>query len=352
MGKTCISGVAIKGICSAVPKKVVKTDAVNSVFSEKELRKFIKTTGIKERRFVEDDVCASDLGFYAANKLIEDLDIDKNSINAIVFLSQTPDYKIPFTSNILQEKLGLSTEIFTYDINAGCAGYISGLAFCMSLAKMDNIDKVLLITAETMSKILSKKDRSTSLMFGDGAAATLIEKDKSAAPVFISLNSDGKGSSVIQIPDGGCRNPISTQSLDNQEYEDGSIRNNTQLMMNGGEVFDFTMRVVAKNIAETLDFSGFRKGEMSSYVLHQSNKFIINLIGNELGLDKERLVINIDRFGNTSSVSIPLAITSDLKGEIEQTDKNLLLSGYGAGLTYGSAIINCKKLEYLKLIEV
>ena len=344
-------GVEIKAITACVPKRKILNDSFGELLSPKELRTFEKTVGILERRWANDDVTASDLGYAAAIDLFEKYNVNKNEIGCLIFLSQTSDFKIPFTSNILQSKLGLSKEILCLDINAGCAGFIQGLSTAFAIAKTQKNGKVLFIVAETLSKILSSNDRSTSMLFGDGASAVLIENtnNENAKAVF-NFFSDGFNADAIQIPDGGYRNGITIESLDVMTDEKGNQKTKLNLSMDGPKVFDFTLREISGSIDELLHKSNTHKESIDYFLLHQSNQFIIKQIASQLQIESEKMLINIQSFGNTSGVSIPLLICSNQ--EKLQNSNTVVMSGYGSGLNWGNSVIDISKTQIFEIIEV
>lgn len=344
-------GVEIKAISACVPKNKIGNDFFGDLLSPKEIRVFEKTVGILERRWANNNVTASDLGFEAAVNLFEKYKINKEEIDCLIFLSQTPDYKIPFTSNILQHKLGLKQATLCLDINAGCAGFIQGLSTSFAIAKTIKKGKVLFIVAETLSKILSSKDRSTTMLFGDGAAAVLIENTGDLEKEsFFNFFSDGNNADAIKIPDGGYRNGITSESFTETEDEKGNVKNNLNLAMDGPRVFDFTLREIAPSIEELLEKSSIKKSNIDYFLLHQSNQFIIKQIAAKLEVDSEKMLLNIANFGNTSGVSIPLLMISSAEKLIET--KRLLLSGYGVGLNWGNCILENMKINYLDKVEI
>lgn len=345
-------GVEIESIAACVPKNTVLNETFADLLSPKEMRIFEKTVGITERRWAEDSVTSSDLGFAAAQHLFEKINIDKNDVESLVFISQTPDFKIPFTSNILQGRLGLKTETLCLDINAGCAGFVQGLSTSFSLAKsLPKGKKIILIIAETLSKILSSNDRSTTMLFGDGATALIIENtgNENAKSSF-NFFSDGLNSGAIQIPDGGYRNAINKDSLLIKTDESGNQKTNLNLEMDGPKVFDFTLREIAKSIENLISKSLVEKEKIDYFLLHQSNQFIIKQIASQLRIDSHKMLLNIKYFGNTSGVSIPLLICSN-KEKI-QNSKRVLISGYGSGLNWGNCLLSLSKTEILELKEI
>ncbi len=344
-------GLEIKAISACVPKNKIGNNSFGDLLSPKEIRVFEKTVGIIERRWADKNTTSSDLGLKAAENLFNKYNIDKNEIDCLIFLSQTPDYKIPFTSNILQYKLGLKQNILCLDINAGCAGFIQGLSTSFAIAKTLKKGKVLFIVAETLSKILSKKDRSTSMLFGDGAAAILIENtenlDKKA---FFNFFSDGKNADAIQILDGGYRNEITSESLIENQDEKGNTKNNLNLSMDGPRVFDFTLREIGASIELLIKKSEVKKSDIEYFLLHQSNQFIIKQIAVKLEVEPDKMLINISNFGNTSGVSIPLLICSN--DEKFSQSKSVLMSGYGSGLNWGNSILDLSTTKIFPIIEM
>lgn len=340
----------ISGISAAIPRNIIKCEGFSDVFSKDEVDRLVKKVGLSERRFVNDDVCTSDLCFEAAEKLISEMNIDRNSIDMLIFLSQTGDYKIPFTSNILQDRLGLSKTTAGIDINLGCSGYVYSLSTAFAYLNCEGINRVLLLAGDTMSKIISKNDRSTSLLFGDGASATLIDKCEDKSESFFSLNSDGSGANAIKIKAGAYRYPSDIESLKNKKFDDGSIRNDHQLQMDGVEVFNFTVGAVCKDIKKVIEFSGNNIDDIDFLVLHQSNKFMMDFFVKKLKITKEKVPYSIHKYGNTSTASIPLNIVSELKGNLG--NKKIALCGYGAGLSWASCVFDIKNCYISELIEI
>ena len=334
------SGTRIEAISACVPKTTVKTTDFSHLLNQKDMRKFEKTTGIRERGHAQSMVTAADLAFYAAQDVLKEIK-DKRDIKGLVFVSQTADYKIPFTSNILQHRLGLHNNLFCLDINAGCAGFVQGLSCAYSLAQSTN-GKIMLIIAETLSKILSNKDKTTATLFGDGAAALLISNNPDDCSLsHFDFFSDGGNFDSIIIPDGGYRNPYSSESLKWHSDNNGNLNQGIHLSMDGQKVFDFTLREIPKSILSILTDTQNTTNTIDYFLMHQSNKFILNQIGRALELPKEKIPINIDRFGNTSGVSIPLIIVTELKDKIQE-DKKIVLTGYGSGLNWGNCILTLK----------
>lgn len=344
-------GLEIKAISSCVPKNKIRNDFFDYLLSPKEIRVFEKTVGIIERRWANENTTASDLGFKAADNLFEKYKINRDEIDCLIFLSQTSDFKIPFSSNILQHKLGLKQNILCLDINAGCAGFIQGLSTSFAIAKTIKNGKVLFIIAETLSKILSRNDRSTTMLFGDGASAVLIENiENSQTKSYFNFFSDGNNADAIQIPDGGYRNIVKPDSLLEKVDEKGNSKNKLNLAMDGPKVFDFTLREIVPSINHLLQHSNLEKCDIDYFLLHQSNQFIIKQIAAKLEVDYEKMLLNIANFGNTSGVSIPLLICSNQE-KLEKSH-TVLMSGYGSGLNWGNSILNVSSTKIFPIIEV
>lgn len=348
---TNFDGIEIIGLASSVPEVQVNNSFFEHLLNEKEMRMFEKTVGIKERRWASVNVTASDLGYHAANDLILKLGISKSDIGSIIFLSQTSDYIIPFTSNILQHRLNLSNSIICLDINAGCAGFIQGLYTAFSMVdSLPNGKVVLLIVAETLSKIISKSDRSTSMLFGDGASAIIVGKSKRAAETCFNFFSDGSKFESIIIPDGGFRNGFSKKSFETQKDEKNNEKTALNLHMNGQSVFDFTLREVAAGINSLISDTGSSINEIDFFILHQSNNYIINQIAAQLEVPIQKMLVNIQSFGNTSGVSIPLVI-SDYHNDVHNANK-IMLSGYGSGLNWGNCLINLSRTKIFPITSI
>ena len=344
--------VGIRAINAVVPKTKRYTSDLSGVIPAELIEKAIHSIGIEERRVADAAVCSSDMCYTAASSLLQELGYGADSIDVLIFLSQTPDYIVPPTSTILQHRLGLSKDTACFDINLACSGYIYGLSVAFAMASQIGVNRVLLLTGETLSKIISSEDKATAPLFGDGAAATLIEKNEEYGTSYFSLNSDGSGDWVLKIPAGAFRNPSSSETLIKKTYEDGSIRNDHQLFMDGIEVFNFTVQEVPADIKRILLASGMALSEIDYFLFHQSNKFMIDFFAKKLKIPHDRVPSSLSKFGNTSSVSIPLTIVTEMGSVFCSRDITAILCGYGAGLSWGTALIEFKNCRISELIEV
>jgi 3-oxoacyl-[acyl-carrier-protein] synthase-3 len=340
----------IEAVSSCVPSRVISNDSFHDLLNSKELKFFEKTVGIIERRWVDNGTTAADLGFKAAKELISNKKYDIKKIKVLIFLSQTSDYKIPFTSNILQSRLGLGSDTLCLDINAGCAGFVQGLSVGFSLAQTLSIDeKVLFIVSETLSKILSPSDRSTTMLFGDAGSAIMIGKSYQTNNSFFNIFSDGDNYNAIMIQDGGYRNCVNENSLKRVKDENNNLKSKLDLFMDGSRVFDFTLREVAPSIKKILIDNKVVIDSINFFLFHQSNKFIIKQITSKLEIPEDKVLINIDKFGNTSGVSIPLLIS--VNPQLFKLSNYVLFSGYGSGLNWGNCVTDISKTDILPLIQ-
>lgn len=345
--------VGISAMAACVPHTIIDNYKYTQYFPEEEVRKVVDKVGIYERRFADSDVCSSDLCFAAAEKLLIDNNIDRDEIDLLVFLSQTPDYRMPATSIILQERLKLRNSVIAFDINLGCSGFLYGLSIVYSFMQQQGLRKALFLDGETRSKVYSPKDRRSAFLFGDAGVAALIERDERFGDSYFSLNSDGSRSDLIKIVGGGYRHPSSLETLKEKIVDEyGNIRSDEQGYMRGADVFNFVIVEIPKDIKRLLNFTNTDKGEIDYYVFHQANDFINSYIAKKLKLDIGKMPSTIHKYGNTSSVSIPLTIVSELQHVLNGTNKLLMLSAFGVGLSWGTAILRLADCRISDMVEL
>ena len=346
------SDTGVTGLAAAIPKTVIDNYEYTQYFPADQVREVVDKVGIRERRFTDEKTCSSDLCFAAAEKLIDEMDIDRNEIDLLIFVSQTPDYRMPATSLLLQDRLRLQKNTIAFDINLGCSGFIYGLAVVYSFMQQQGIRKALLLDGETRSKVYSPKDRKTAFLFGDGGVAALIERNEMFDNSYFSMNSDGSRESLIKINAGGYRNPSSPDTLVEKIVDEfGNIRNEEQGYMNGGDVFNFVIREIPKDFKSILEFSGVEKEKIDFFVFHQANDFMNSYLVKKLKIDPSKAPSTIAKFGNVSSVSLPLTIVSELKNELKDR-KQLFLSAFGVGMTWASAIVKVENCIIPDIVEV
>ncbi len=345
------SNVGIRAISACVPKNISDNKTLVSLLPEEEVQKTIENIGIKEKRFADKDVCSSDLCFKAAEQLLNDNNIDRNSIDALIFLSQTPDYRQPATAPSLQYRLGLPKTTLSFDVNLACSGYVYGLSMAMAYASLQGIDNVLLLVGETMSKTISSKDRVTFPLFGDAGTATLIQKGEIFGESLFSLSSDGSEAGILNMPYGGYRNQSSVEGLTEKVDDEGNIRTGEHLCMNGMEVFNFGLREVPKDVKKILELSNLSAETVDLVLFHQANKFMTDFFAKKLKISVDKIPYSLDKYGNTSSTSIPLTISSELTKDKFPNRKNVIFSGFGAGLSWGTALISLERCNISKVVE-
>lgn len=345
-------GVGITAMAAAVPHTVIKNYEYTEFFPADQVKEVVDKVGIYERRFADADTCSSDLCYAAAEKLLADNNIDKSEIDLVVFISQTPDYRMPATSILLQHRLGLPQSCVAFDINLGCAAFCYGLSVVYGMMQSRNIRKALLLDGETRSKVYSPKDRRSAFIFGDAGVAALIERDEKFGRSWFSLNCDGSRGDFIMIKGGGYRYPSSKETLIEKVVDEyGNIRSDEQGYMRGGDVFNFVIREIPRDIKNTLEVAGKTKDDFNYIVFHQANNFINSYIAKKMKLDTEKIPSTIAKYGNTSSVSVPLTIVSELKDKL-QGEKTLLMSAFGVGMSWATGIVPFVDCKISEIVEV
>lgn len=345
-------GVGISALSAAIPHTIINNYEYTQYFPVEQVGEIVDKVGIYERRFADKDTCSSDLCFAAAEKLILDNQVDRNEIDLLVFLSQTPDYRMPATSVLLQHRLGLPNSTIAFDITLGCSGFIYGLSVIYALMQKNGLRKALFLDGETRSKVYSPKDRRSAFLFGDGGVAALIERDEKFGRSYFSLNSDGSRGDLIMIKGGGYRNPSSTETLREKVVDEyGNIRSDEQGFMQGADVFNFVIREIPKDIKKVFEHTGLEPDSIDYYIFHQANNFINSYLAKKLKLDTSKIPSTISKYGNTSSVSVPLTIASELQGKFD-SPKKLLLSAFGVGMTWATGIITLDGCKISDIVEV
>ena len=347
------NNVGIVAMAAAVPKNVIDNYHYDlDIWPEEEVKKVVDKVGVVERRFADENTCSSDLCFAAAEKLIADNNIDRSEIDLVIFLSQTPDYRMPATSILLQDRLGLPMSTMAFDISLGCSGFISALTIAYSMMQNGGFRKALLLDGETRSKVYSRKDRREAFIFGDAGIAALIERNEKFGESHFSLNSDGSRGELIMIPGGGYRNMSSVETLKEKIVDEyGNIRSDEHGHMEGADVFNFVIVEVPKDIKRLIAATNEDIQTMDYYVFHQANAFINNYIAKKMKLDKNKIPWTIQKYGNTSSVSVPLTIVSELKDKMDG-EKKLLLSAFGVGMAWATGIVPFVDCKISDIIEV
>ncbi|MEA2325861.1 MAG: 3-oxoacyl-[acyl-carrier-protein] synthase, partial [Thermoanaerobaculia bacterium] len=266
--------------------------------------------------------------------------------------TQTPDYILPATAVRLQDRLHLSRTALALDINLGCSGYVYGLQVLASLLSAGGLKRGLLLVGDTSSKIISARDRSVATLFGDAGSATALEFAAGAGAMHFDFGSDGSGYEAIIITHGGQRNPVDAQSLNLVDFGEGIERNQCQLVLDGMEVFNFSIREVPKTIRQAMALAGKTIDDVDAFVLHQANRFMNEVIRKKLKIPAEKMPYSLGEFGNTSSASIPLTIVAGLRERVTASKMSLILSGFGVGLSWATACVNTDRIVCLPVVEV
>ncbi len=352
MSNMTFKNVGVTAIAAALPQRVVVNREYTDVWSAEEAAAIVEKTGIEERRFADAETCASDLCFAAAQKLLIDNNIDRSEIDLLVFISQTPDYRMPATSITLQHRLGLPNSCIALDITLGCSAFLYGMSVVFSMVQAGGIRKALILDGETRSKVYSSRDRRSAFLFGDAGVAALVEKNEKFGESYFSMNSDGSRADLIMIKGGGYRHPSSEETLRERQVDVyGNMRSDEQGYMRGGDVFNFVIREIPKNIKRTLEYAGKTTADIDYFMFHQANNFINSYIAKKMKLDAEKIPSTIAKFGNTSSVSVPLTIVSELKDKLEG-EKTLLLSAFGVGMSWATGVVPFVDTKVSDLVEV
>ena len=345
--KVKVRGISITSISTCIPKNKVNLVDLASNFGKSEVNKIIKTTGINSIRRAEKNTTTSDLCAFAAKKMMDETGTTPDQIDAILFVSQTPDYKLPQTSHILQSKLGLKEDTICFDLPIGCNGYIYGLFQASILINSKACKRVLLLSGDTTTKLINDSDRSLRMVFGDGGSATLIEEGSDILSFIIY--SDGARFNDLIIPDGGCRNPFNNNSKTINFDIEGNGRTPMDMFMDGMAIFNFAIKRVPALLEEIITYSNWEKEEIDIYAMHQANKFMIDYLRKKCKVPIEKMPIAMDGIGNTGPATIPILLT-ELKSEIGKY-KKVILCGFGVGLSWGALTCDLSNTKVLKTIE-
>lgn len=303
-----------------------------------------KKTGILSRRICTEDEIASDLALRAAEKLLGD-NVDRKSINFLILCTQSPDYYLPTTACILQDKLGLSTDCGALDYNLGCSGYIYGLSIAKGLIESGQAENVLLLTAETYSKYINPKDNTVYPLFGDAATATLVKgynEEQSGLEGFV-LGTNGAGYQNLIVPVGGMRYREAETEFEETTDEYGNYRTNRNLYMHGSAISDFALDVVPKTVDKILLKTGMTKNDIDYYVFHQANKFMLQFLQMKCDLLDYPYWNDVKEYGNTVSCSIPIALVDMMRANQDKKINKVMSIGFGVGLSWGGCVINMSK---------
>jgi 3-oxoacyl-[acyl-carrier-protein] synthase-3 len=328
--------VYIKAICYFLPERVVTNQELVAEFPEWTVDKIADKVGVNERHVASENETATDLAVTAANKLFsEHPEISREDIDFVILCTQSPDYQLPTSACLVQDRLGLRRNIGAFDYNLGCSGYVYGLAIAKGLIAGGIAQNVLLLTAETYNKHLHPRDKGNRTIFGDAATATVVSTKGFASIENFSLGTDGKGAENLIIKSGGARMPQKGNDLSFDE--NGNPHSSDYLFMNGSEIFTFTQKNVPIVVRDTLAKNKLELDGVNLFVFHQANKYMLNFLRRKLKIAEDKFYVNMANVGNTVSNSIAIALC-DAKQE-DKLSGNVLLCGFGVGYSWGGCTL-------------
>lgn len=327
----------IKDISYYLPENVVTNDMLVSDFPEWSVDKIASKIGVNKRHVTVSDETASDLAIKAAEELFKNETVRKVDIDFILFCTQSPDYILPTSACIIQDKLGLSTNIGALDFNLGCSGYVYGLSLAKGLVLGGIAKNVLLLTGETYNKHIHPKDKGNRTIFGDAATATVVSTEGFAEIKDFSLGTNGKGAENLIIKTGGCRNPQKANDLSFDE--NNTPISSDHLYMNGSEIFSFTLDAVPALVKDTLLKNRYDQEEIDLFVFHQANKYMLNFLRKKIKIKEEKFYYCMADYGNTVSSTIPIALKEAIKENNIHPGNKVLIAGFGVGYSWGGTIL-------------
>jgi 3-oxoacyl-[acyl-carrier-protein] synthase-3 len=325
---TANGAISITGIGAYAPERVVTNDDLAKLMDTSD-EWIVERTGIHERRIAADDQALSDLALPAARQALKQAGADAATVDLVIVATVTPDMAFPSAGAIIADELG-APDAAAYDLSAGCTGFMYAVAQGYGMVASGLARHALVIGGDVLSRILDWSDRGTAVLFGDGAGAVVIERVSEGGFLGFELGADGSGGSQLFVPAGGSREPATAETVAERRH---------YVQMNGREVFKFATRVLVSSAEKVLAECGKTVDDVDVYIPHQANVRIIDHAAEKLGIPKEKIVVNVDRYGNTSSGSIPLALADAQADGRLQDGALVLMTGMGAGLTWGSGLI-------------
>lgn len=345
----------ITGILTVLPSQIItfEEEMTNYNFSPMKCQKLKLAMGYKEHRLAKKGECSSDFCIYGLQYLFDNNKLNKDEIDALLFVSQSPDFFMPPTSNIIQGHFNMKRDMICMDINQGCAGFEIGLIQAFMLLEQPAINKVVLLNADVLSPKVSDQDRNSKPLIGDAASITIIEKSEISNDIYANIQMDGTGALSLNIPAGGFRKPSSPETSIMHEDSAGNFRSLDNLVMKGDEVFNFVQREVPPMIEHLMSQANISKDDIDYYMFHQPNKFMLNKLADKLGIPYDKMPANIvENFGNASGVTVPTNISYNLGEQIVKGTKRVCMAGFGVGLTWSSVYMELSKLMFNEIIEM
>lgn len=340
--------VQIAGVAATVPKEIIWNKEAAFFENDEAYNRFLESTGIASRYVVGDSgLCSSDLCVDAARRILNSLEWPAETVDCLIFVTQTPDYLLPATACIIQDRLGLKSHCYALDISLGCSGWVYGLSVVAALMESGVFKRALLLAGDTTSVTKSPQDRSTFPLFGDAGTATALEYQENSDKMTFDFGTDGSGYEAIMIKDGGFRNPTSLKSFEVEIKEDGKIRNDLQSILNGPEVFTFGISQAPKSVKQLMTFLGIFPEDIDVFLFHQANLMMNERIKGKLKLREDQVPYSLHKFGNTSSASLMLTLCYNRAGH--QVSGRFIACGFGVGLSWGSVFF---KLHQARILEI
>lgn len=327
----------IKAISYYLPERVVTNEELVIIFPEWSVEKVAQKVGVNSRHLAASDETAGDMAEKAARRLFEEYHIQPESIDFLLLCTQSPDYFLPSTACVLQDRLGIPTSAGAFDYNLGCSGCIYGMAVAKGLIAAGIAKNILLLTAETYNKYLHPEDKSNRSIFGDGAAACLISTEGFAEIQDFVLGTDGKGADNLIVKTGAARHMLPTGK--SQEDDEGHIWYDDYLYMNGGAIFNFTLDAVPAMIQQLLEKHHLSQDDINYYVFHQANKFMLSTIRKFCVLPKDKFYINLENVGNTVSSTVLIGLKDCIERQVIKPNDTVMIAGFGVGLSWGGTIL-------------
>ena len=344
----------ISGILTILPKKAVKfeDEMANYSFSPAKCMKLKLAMGYNEHRIAEPGQCSSDFCKFGLQYLFDNGMLKKEEIDALLFVSQSADYYMPPTSNLIHGHFGLKQDCLCMDINQGCAGFELGLIQAFLLLEQPAVKKIVLMNADVLSPKVSAQDRNSKPLIGDAASITIVEKCEEENAIYANIKMDGTGAFALNIPAGGFRMPCTPETAVMEEDAAGNFRSKDNLVMQGDEVFNFVQREVPPMIEHLFEQSGVGVDDVDWFMFHQPNKFMLHKLADKLGVPHEKMPANIvENFGNASGVTVPTCISYNLGDQLVNGKLKLCLAGFGVGLTWSSIMMEMGELMFCNIIE-
>lgn len=322
----------IKDIAIYIPEEIISNQDISRIFPEWDCEKIFDKIGISQRHIAGKDEFVSDMAIKAVEKLCAQTNIDKESIDYLIVCTQSPDYKLPTTACLVQEKSGLSTNCAAIDINQGCSGYVYGLSIAKGLIATGEYRNIILVTAETYSKYINEHDKGNISLFGDAATATLISAEVPGFKIGkFTLGTDGRGKNNLILKNGGSKFGVSKDKPSSDDY----------LYMNGSEIFNFTSKNIPPLVQENLKKNDFNLTDLNYFIFHQANTFMLNFLRKRIGIPENRFLLEMENYGNTVSSTIPIVLKANFEN-LSCLDTKIMLVGFGVGYSWGATVIQFK----------